>query len=80
MDVASKDVLFAIAMDLDLPSLLRWCESNSKINRDVCQNNDVWRSKLLKDFPDYLKFELNRSLKVFMKYFSRRKLIYQQKG
>jgi Leucine-rich repeat (LRR) protein len=63
MDVASKDVLFAIAMDLDLPSLLRWCESNSKINRDVCQNNDVWRSKLLKDFPDYLKFELNLSLK-----------------
>jgi Leucine-rich repeat (LRR) protein len=63
METASKDVLFTIAMELDLPDLLRWCSSNSRINRDVCQNKDVWRSKLLKDYPDYLKFKLNRSLK-----------------
>ena len=54
-------------MNLKLPDLLRWCESNSRINKDVCQNDHVWRSKLLKDFPegypDYKKFNLNRSLR-----------------
>ena len=67
METASKDVLFTIAMSLDLPDLLRWCESNSKIHRDVCKNDHVWRSKLLKDFPneypEYQKFGLNRSLR-----------------
>ena len=63
MDIASKDVLFTIAMNLELPDLLKWCESNSKIHRDVCNNDNVWRSKLLGDYPDYRKFNLNRSLR-----------------
>src|SRR5665647_1117112 len=69
MDAASKDVLFTIAMDLDLPSLLRWCQSGSRIHKDVCNNPNVWRSKLLRDYPDYEKFDLKKSLKetyVFM--------------
>ena len=69
MESASKDVLFTIAINLELPSLLRWCESNSRINKHVCQNDHLWRSKLLKDYPDYQKFQLNRSLRetyVFM--------------
>lgn len=63
MERASKNVLFTIAMNLELPNLLRWCASNGRINKDVCQNNDVWRSKLMKDYPDYQKFQLNRSLR-----------------
>ena len=64
MENASKDVLFTIAMNLELPGLLRWCSSNSKIHRSVCQNDDVWRSKLLKDYPkDYQKFDLKKSLR-----------------
>ena len=63
MESASKDVLFTIAMDLDLPSLLKWCESSARVNQDVCQNDNVWRSKLLREYPDYQKFELNRSLR-----------------
>jgi Leucine-rich repeat (LRR) protein len=63
MESAAKDVLFTIAMDSDLPSLLRWCQSNSKINRDVCLNDNLWRSKLLQEYPDYQKFNLNRSLR-----------------
>jgi hypothetical protein len=69
MEAASKDVLFTIAMNLELPTLLKWCQSNSRINRDVCQNDNVWRAKLLRDYPDYERFKLNRSLKetyVFM--------------
>ena len=63
MDVASKDVLFTIAMTLDLPSLLRWCQSNSRIHKDVCNNEHLWRNKLLQDYPDYEKFNLKLSLK-----------------
>ena len=67
MEDASKDVLFTIALNLDLPSLLRWCESNSRIHRSVCQNDDLWRSKLLKDFPneysDFHIFNVNKSLR-----------------
>ena len=63
METASKDVLFTIAMDLDLPSLLKWCESGSRINHSVCQNDNVWRNKLLRDYPDYERFDLKRSLR-----------------
>ena len=63
MENASKDVLFTIAMNLDLPNLLRWCASNSRINRDVCQNDNVWRSKLIRDYPDYRRFDLDKSLR-----------------
>ena len=63
METASKDVLFTIALNLRLPDLLRWCSSNSKINRDVCNNDNVWRSKLLKDYPDIEIFQLNKSLR-----------------
>ena len=69
MDTASKDVLFTIAMNLELPSLLRWCQSSSRFRKHVCNNDDVWKRKLLMDYPDYEKFNLNRSLKetyVFM--------------
>ena len=62
MDQSSKDVLFTIAMKLDLPDLLRWCTSSSRINRDVCNNENVWRSKLLLDYPGYHKFDLKHFL------------------
>ena len=63
METASKDVLFTIALNLKLPDLLRWCSINSKINKDVCNNDNVWRSKLLKDYPDIEIFQLNKSLR-----------------
>ena len=53
METASKDVLFTIALNLQLPDLLRWCQSSNKFYQDVCNNDNVWRAKLLKDYPDY---------------------------
>lgn len=53
METAPKDVLFTIAMNSELPALLRWCESSSRIYKNVCGNDAVWRAKLLKDYPDY---------------------------
>jgi len=53
METLSKDVLFNIATMLDLDDLLRLCSSNSRINRLVCQRNDIWLFKLAAEFPDW---------------------------
>ncbi len=63
MESFPKDVLFTLALELDLPSLLKWCQSNSRINEKVCNNPDVWKSKVLRDYPDYQKFNLDKSFK-----------------
>ncbi len=61
MESFPKDVLFTLALELDLPSMLKWCETNPRINEKVCNNQDVWKRKLLKDYQDYQRFELNKA-------------------
>lgn len=56
MEEASKDSLSVIAMKLDLPDLLKFCKSNKKIYNNVCNNENIWRNKLMKDYPDWEKF------------------------
>jgi hypothetical protein len=51
MEDLPKDVLFSLALEMDLPDLLRFCSSHPKINRKVCSNNNIWRTKLLKEYP-----------------------------
>ena len=53
MEVLPKDVLFSIAIRLDLPELLKWCASGSIINDRVCGNVDIWNYKLKNEFPNY---------------------------
>jgi hypothetical protein len=53
METLSKDVLFNIATMLDLDDLLSLCSSNSRINRLICQRNDIWLFKLVAEFPDW---------------------------
>ena len=45
-----KDVLFSLALQLDLPDLIAFCNLNKK-SASVCPN--VWRAKIIKDFPDF---------------------------
>ena len=45
-----------LAMNLELPALLRWCVSDKRILDKVCNEESVWRNKLKKDYPDYQKF------------------------
>ena len=52
MEKASKDILFTIALELSLPELLNWCLSSKRVNQKVCQNRNVWISKLKRDFSD----------------------------
>lgn len=57
----NKDILFSIAMELDMPALLNFCRTNKTINEKICENKHVWLAKLKKDFSfifdDYRKEE-----------------------
>ena len=50
--IMNKDMLVKIALELDLPDLLNLCLTNPEYNRKICNNNDLWRWKMIKDFPD----------------------------
>lgn len=50
----NPDVLRMLAMELDLPSIIKFCKTNKTVNKSVCQNNMFWRNKLYRDFPDAL--------------------------
>ena len=53
MENLTKDVLFRLALELNLPDLLHFCSSSSRINRLVCERNDIWYAKLNSEFPNY---------------------------
>ena len=50
--IMNKDMLVKIALELDLPDLMNLCLTNPEYNRKICNNNDLWRWKMIKDFPD----------------------------
>jgi hypothetical protein len=54
----NPDELLIIAMKLDLPSLLNWCQTNKRINEIICKRDPVWLYRLNQDFPDWKEFVL----------------------
>lgn len=48
------DVLRMLALELDLPSIIKFCKSNTLVNKSVCENNVFWRNKLYRDVPHAL--------------------------
>ena len=59
----SKDALFSIAIMLDLPDLLRFCDSNERVDELICQRNEIWYNKLVKEFPNWKEFNIDKDLK-----------------
>ena len=53
MDKLPKDALFSLALELNLPDLLRFCTSSKRINDLICRKNDIWIAKLNREFPNY---------------------------
>jgi hypothetical protein len=75
MDKLTKDALFLIAIELDLPSLLNFCASNSRINKLVCQRDDIWLYKLKAEYPDYKILNLHKTPKeIYTLFYSLTKL------
>jgi len=88
--VLSKDMLFQIALELDLPDLFSFCLSSKRYNEIACNNKEFWRAKLIKnnfvrrghnleDITDPKKYyELrNQDFKLFL---SKKLLEFSRKG
>ncbi len=48
----NKDELFLLAIHMDLPELLNFCQTSSK-HRKLCNTDRIWEYKLEKEFPGY---------------------------
>ena len=42
METISKDILFKLALELDLPDLISLCKSSKRFDNQVCKNENVW--------------------------------------
>lgn len=49
MEELPKDALFSLAVEMELPDLLNFCRTNSRIHT-ICSEKYVWLNKLKKDF------------------------------
>ncbi len=59
----NKDELFTLALQLDIPDLLVFCQTNTQ-TRKICNSDPLWNYRLAKDFPeDYKDFHLPISKK-----------------
>jgi hypothetical protein len=59
METLSPDTLLLVALQLDLPELIRFCSTNKEINKKICLNQSFWYLKLKRDLGLTAK-EINR--------------------
>ena len=79
MENLNKDELFLLAMELDLPSILNLCKTSKYLNKMVCENPNLWRSKLNKDYP-YLNISEVKDLKGLYLYLKKRAKISDKRS
>lgn len=63
MDKLTRDELILLSYHLDLPDLLSLCKSNAFINEKVCNNPNMWRNKISRDFQYFNLETLSNELK-----------------
>ena len=61
-----NDMLFKIALEYDMPTLLNFCRTSKKINNLICENNLFWFYKLRKDFDITKKVEEAKEYYTFL--------------
>ena len=55
IDSLPKDILIEIAIELDLPDIVKWCSINKRINSLTGQNETFWMCKFIHDYGNYSK-------------------------
>ena len=53
MEQLPDDILFIIALNLDLPEILELCTVSSKLNAKICSNDIFWIKRLQQDYDIY---------------------------
>ena len=67
MDKLHNDVLIKLAIDLDLPDIIKWCSINKRFNKLTCENDIFWMNKFYNDYGKYPK-NSDITWKEFYKY------------
>lgn len=49
----NKDILFSLALELDLPNILNLCLVNKTASEYICRNDNFWLKKMEKEGIDY---------------------------
>jgi hypothetical protein len=75
MDKFPKDMLIQVALDLDMVHIIKFCKTNKRVNSAVCENENFWRQKLLKDYPNH--FQLSQVQESYRKKYLRISSFYQ---
>ena len=55
-----KDVLIEMALDYELNDILNLCLTSNRLNSVLCDNDEFWRQKLERDYPDTYKYFIER--------------------
>ena len=55
MNYLPKDLLIELALDLDLPEVIKFCSSSQRINKTICESDVFWSKKFIRDYGDYPK-------------------------
>lgn len=71
-----KDVIPLIAIDLDLNSLNKLCQTSKNFNKYICQSSTFWRQKLLKEFPNIDVKHVKETKKLYEYLISKAELIH----
>ncbi len=45
-----RDVLFYFALEFDLPTVYNLCRTSKKLNQKLCQSDEFWSQRLLRDY------------------------------
>ena len=75
MEKLNRDELFRLAIEMDLPSLINFCNSNKRINDLVCKRKDIWLYKLNKEFPQYKTLESKNFKKLYQELYDINKYV-----
>ena len=64
MEKLPKDIIVSLALELNLEDIVMLCQTTSRFNEKICQNNIFWLNKLIKDYG--LKVSLKEAKKEYL--------------
>jgi hypothetical protein len=62
MKSLSKDITRKIALELSTYDLIKFCLTDKKSYRDICDSKDFWRQKLMIDYPIFVAYYQKNNL------------------
>ena len=71
-----NDLIINIALELDLPDLIKWCSINKKFNNITCNNDTFWMNRYHKDFGQ-IKKPTWKTAYITTSRFTPEELVYQ---